>query len=145
VAAHSPARHRTEDRTAFPQSPPLPHPIERPRSVKRNLRASFRGCQAENPDGLQAILAVPLFHPAEYSQEMRSSWGTIGVVCSSSSSPACKIPRLLNEILSDEEQETMNLLYGLAEVFVGRMFASQCSHCSAPKICPTRHKTEVLD
>jgi len=76
----------------------------------------------ENPDDLEAILAVPLHHPEYFNQEMPSSWGTIGVACFSSSSPACKIQRLLNEVLSGENREMMNLLRGLAEVFVHEIF-----------------------
>ena len=76
----------------------------------------------ENPDDLKAILAVPLYHPEESDQEMPSSWGTIGVVCFSSSSPACKIPRLLNEVPSGKEREMMNMLWVLAKILVHQMF-----------------------
>ncbi|MCL2715801.1 MAG: metallophosphoesterase, partial [Alphaproteobacteria bacterium] len=77
----------------------------------------------ENPDGdFQAMLAVPLVHPMEQDKPRPSPWGTIGVVCFSSSSSACKIPSLLNEVLPDQDQNIMNFLRLSLNSSVHRMF-----------------------
>ena len=65
-----------------------------------------------NPNGVEVrtILAVPVFHPRE--QDKPSPWGTIGVVSFGSSSPASKIPLLLNRKLSPEVEEMLKICKG---------------------------------
>ena len=73
-----------------------------------------------NPNGveLRTILAVPLYHPHEQDNSRPSPWGTIGVISFGSSSPASKVPLLLNQELSVEAKEMLTILRGLAQAHV---------------------------
>jgi hypothetical protein len=73
---------------------------------------------------LRSILAVPVYHPQEQDKPRPSPWGTIGVVSFASSSPASKIPRLLNKKLSPEDDETLTILRGLAQSHVYQMITA---------------------
>jgi len=108
--------------------------------AKDHRTAFARPDQEENPDDLHAMLAAPLFHPVQYRQAVPSPSGTIGVVCFSSPSPSCKVPDLLNEVLSGEAREMTNLLNGVALDFVCQTFAA----VSAETLADTA-KTEALD
>jgi hypothetical protein len=67
---------------------------------------------------LQAILAVPVYHPHEQDKPRPSPWGTIGVVTFGSSSPASKVAQLLNQRLSPADENTLKILRGLAQAHV---------------------------
>jgi hypothetical protein len=67
---------------------------------------------------LRTILAVSVYHPREQDKPRPSAWGTIGVVSFGSSSPASKVPQLLNRQLSAEAAEMLKILRGLAQAHV---------------------------
>ncbi|MCL2715917.1 MAG: metallophosphoesterase [Alphaproteobacteria bacterium] len=110
--------------------------------ARKSKRSGFaKPVLDEDPEGdFQAILAVPLFHPREQDNPRPSPWGTIGVVCFSSSSSACKVPRLLNEVLSIENQEMMTVQRGMAGIFVHEMFGAP-----GRTVPPSNDQTEELE
>lgn len=74
---------------------------------------------------MRTTLAVPVYHPREQDKPRPSPWGTIGVVSFASSSPASKIPRLLNRELSAEVAEMLTILRGLAQAHVHDMVTAR--------------------
>lgn len=110
--------------------------------ARSNNRNGFATAVLEdNPDDdFQAILAVPLFHPREQDHPQPLPLGTIDVECFSSSSPASKVPRLLNEVLSLENQEIMAVQRGV----LGILFI-KCSDRLPEQLQPEQAKTEMLD
>lgn len=70
---------------------------------------------------MRAILAVPVFHPAEQNKARPSPWGTIGVVSFGSSSTATKVPQLLNRPLAKEDEEMLTDLRGIAQAHVHKI------------------------
>jgi hypothetical protein len=66
----------------------------------------------------RALLAVPVYHPAQQDERRPSPWATIGVVSFGSSSLASKVPALLNSTLSTENAKMLTILRGLAQAHV---------------------------
>jgi len=76
----------------------------------------FRPVQDENPDGeWQTILGVPVYHPGNGLEGAPSLWGTIGVVCVSSSSPGSRIQDLLKDVFLPEDEEIVGSLSVLVQ------------------------------
>lgn len=73
---------------------------------------------------LRTIIAVPIYHPKEEDKPRPSPWGTIGVISFGSSSPASKIPPLLNRDLSPDDEEMLKILRGLGQAHVHKMITA---------------------
>jgi len=85
----------------------------------------FKPVLGENPTGdFQSMLAIPIFHPQEWDKERRSLWGTIGVVCFSSSLPASRVSHLLNDVFLPEAEELANFLRAMAHSHVHEMITA---------------------
>ncbi|MET0678135.1 MAG: metallophosphoesterase [Bradyrhizobium sp.] len=74
-------------------------------------------------DDLKTILAIPVYHPDEEEKPRPSPWSTIGVLSFGSSSPASKIPPLLNQLLSMKDKDMVRILRGLAQSHVHEIIA----------------------